>query len=63
MITGAGALKRSDSIAPTQTPSAARTQTEMDEMMDAAESMSLDDKELQEAAEQAREMMRANSQV
>ena len=36
-------------------------QNDIDEMMDAAESMSLDDKELAEAAEQARAMMEENS--
>ena len=36
-------------------------QSEMDEMMDAADAMSLDDRELDEAAAQARRMMEANT--
>ena len=57
---GVGALKRSDSI-HAKTPPRPVTQDQVDEMMDAAESMSLDDRELQEAAAQARAMMEANS--
>ena len=44
-----------------KTPPRPVTQDQVDEMMDAAESMSLDDRELQEAAAQARAMMEANS--
>ena len=57
---GVGALKRSDSI-HAKTPPRPVTQDQVDEMMDAAESMSLDDRELQDAAAQARAMMEANS--
>lgn len=61
MMGGAGALKRSDSIS-VSSPAVTRKPVDMmDEMMDAAESMSLDDKELQEAAEQARALMEENS--
>ena len=59
MMGGAGALKRSDSIHVT-TPGPVVQQADIDEMMDAAESMSLDDKELAEAAEQAHAMMMEN---
>ena len=58
---GVGALKRSESI-QAKTPTRPVSQSEVDEMMDAAESMSLDDKELEAAAQQARAMMQANMQ-
>ena len=58
---GAGALKRSESI-HARTPKRLVSQSEVDEMMDAAESMSLDDKELEAAAQQAHAMMQANMQ-
>ena len=58
LMGGAGALMRSDSI-NVATPGVMR-QADIDEMMDAAESMSLDDKELEEAAKQAQAMMAEN---
>jgi hypothetical protein len=58
MMGGAGALKRSDSI---QTRSKPLMQSDMDEIMDATDAMSLDDREIAEAAAQARSMMEANA--
>ena len=58
MMGGAGALKRSDSI---QARSKPVTQNDVDEIMDAADAMSLDDRELAEAATLARNMMEANA--
>ena len=58
MMGGAGALKRSDSI---QARSKPVTQSDVDEIMDAADAMSLDDRELAEAAALARNMMEANA--
>jgi serine/threonine protein kinase len=58
MMGGAGALKRSDSI---QARSKPVTQNDVDEIMDAADAMSLDDRELAEAAVLARNMMEANA--
>ena len=57
MMGGAGALKRSDSIQGETRPAT------LDDMMDAAEGMSLDDRELAEAAAQARKLMEANMQT
>mgnify|MGYP003316096348 CR=1 FL=1 len=54
MMGGAGALKRSDSISTARSKKPVmQLQSEMDEMMDAADAMSLDDRELDEAAAQA----------
>jgi len=62
MMGGAGALKRSDSISTARSKKPVmQLQSEMDEMMDAADAMSLDDRELDEAAAQARRMMEANT--
>jgi len=58
MVGGTGALRRSDSINVT-TPSAP-SKSQMDEMMDAADSMSLDDKELAVAAQEAKVIMEEN---
>lgn len=56
MMGGAGALKRSDSIQADNRAAALK----LDDMMDAAQGMSLDDRELAEAAAQAKQLMQAN---
>ena len=61
MMGGPGALKRSDSIAIANPKHTMQLQSEMEEMMDAADAMSLDDRELAEAAAQAKTMMEANT--
>lgn len=63
-VSGAGALKRYDSIAADGSGgSGGNTKSDMDDMLDEAAAMSLDDKELAAAAEEARKLMEENSRV
>ena len=63
-VSGAGALKRYDSIAADGSGgSGGNTKSDMVDMLDEAAAMSLDDKELAAAAEEARQLMEENSRV
>ena len=58
-MSGNGALKRSDSISNDQVSLPSSTE-QLDQLMDQADAMSLDEQELEAAQEEARRMMEEN---
>ena len=59
LVGGNGALKRSDSISNDQVSLQSSTE-QLDQLMDQADAMSLDEQELEAAQEEARRMMEEN---